>query len=673
LNKRFGSITLGLALIFSMRAGMAAPAGYDPTNLDRTAPPGKDFYQFAVGGWRAAHPIPPEYPEWDASSELEESNRAKLHDLLEADVSADAGGETRQLGDYYSSGMDADAINRAGFEPIKADLDRIEAVNSLADLEKVVAAVHRDEINAFFSFGPDQDARNSGMNLAEINQDGLGLPDRDYYIKTDAKTQAIQRAYRKHVTQTFVLLGETPDVASQHADTVYQYERQIALRSRNNVDLRDPVKNYHRMTLADLEKLAPSFPWSTYLADTGCPSDTPINVSQPEFVRALEQIWTTQPLADTRTYLRWQLVNGVAPWLSDAFVDEDFSFHGKTLKGLQALQPRWKRVLHTIDDTMGEALGKQYVAKWFPPTARAQALSMVQNLKAVLREDLKTLPWMSAATRQKAIEKLDAMHEKIGYPDKWRDYSGLHIDKTSYAGNVLRARQFDFAFHIAQINHPVDRSLWDMTPPTVNAYYNPAMNEIVFPAGILQPPFFDPQQDDALNYGNTGATIGHEMTHGFDDQGCLYDAQGNLKNWWTRQDMAHFQARTVAIQRLFDSYQIGDGLHGNGKLESGEAIADLGGLKIAYRAYEKSLQGKPRTVDANGFTPEQRFFLAYALSWACNDRPEYERLMMLTNPHPLEQFRVRGTVSNLPEFAQAWHLKPSDPMVLPPDKRTEIW
>ncbi|HEY3999931.1 MAG TPA: M13 family metallopeptidase [Candidatus Xenobia bacterium] len=649
---------------------------FDAANLDRAVKPGVDFYQFAVGGWRAHHTIPAELPEWGSFTALDESNREKLHGLLEAaarDRSAPAGSNTRKLGDFYASAMDETAINQAGLTPLQADLAAIDAIQSVGDVEKMVARLHRYEIPVYFGFGSDQDAKNSAMMLAEINQDGLGLPDRDYYLKTDAHTQTVQTAYLKHMARMFALTGDAPDVAAAHANTVYTYEKQLAQASRTKVALRDPVTNYNKKNLAGLTALAPSFPWPAYFQDVGCPSDGPINVGQPEYLRALDKIWSTAPLADTRLYLKWHLIHSTAPCLSSAFVDEDFDFSGKVLKGVTANMARWKRVVRTIDANMGEALGQAYVAKYFPPSAKAHAVRMLHHIKAALRADLQTLAWLSRPTRQKAVEKIDAFQEKIGYPDKWRDYSGLSIEKVPYVQNVLQARQFNFAFDIHKINKPVDRTEWDMSPPTVNAYYNPAMNEIVFPAGILQPPFFDPNRDDAYNYGGIGAVMGHEMTHGFDDQGSLYDRKGNLQNWWTKEDRARFEHRTLLIRKQYSGYEAQPGVFENGPLESGECIADLGGCTLAFRAYEKSLEGKPYTRYANGFTPEQRFFLGFAQIWECNERPEYERLLVATDPHPLARFRVNGTVSNMPAFATAWHLKPGDPMVLPPDKRTEIW
>ncbi|HEY4001324.1 MAG TPA: M13 family metallopeptidase [Candidatus Xenobia bacterium] len=654
----------------------APGGGFDPANLDRQVKPGVNFYMFAVGGWKAHHTIPAELPEWGSFAQLAESNRDKLHGILDEaakDDTAPAGSNTRKLGDYYKSGMDDSAINAAGLTPLQDELTAIDGIASLADLEKVVARLHRQQIPVYFGFGSEQDATNSNMMLAEVAQDGLGLPDRDYYTKTDERSKKVQDAYRQHVARMFVLAGDTAEQAAAHADTVYAYEKRLAAASRTNVALRDPVKNFNRLKLADLQRLAPDFPWTAYFADTGCPPETPVDISQPEFVQTLQKVWAAPSYDDARLYLKWHLLHRMAPYLSDGFVDEDFSFTGKVLRGTEANMPRWKRVVRTIDATMGEALGQSYVARYFPPSAKAHAVRMVHNIKEALREDLATLPWMSPATRKKALAKIDAFQEKIGYPSKWRDYGRLEIGAGPYVTNVMAARQFNFDFDIAKINKPVDRTQWDMSPPTVNAYYNPNMNEIVFPAGILQPPFFDPHRDDAYNYGGIGAVIGHEMTHGFDDQGALYDAQGNLKNWWTKADKAHFDQRTVRIRKEYSSFEAQPGLFEKGDLESGEAIADLGGCTLALRAYEKSLAGKPHTVDANGFTPEQRFFLGFAQIWESNVRPQYERLLVNTDPHPLDRFRVNGTLSNMPTFAQAWHLKPGDPMVLPADKRTEIW
>jgi len=469
----------------------------------------------------------------------------------------------------------------------------------------------------------------------------------------------------------FALIGDPADVSGTEASTVMKIETALATASMKNTDLRDPDKTYHKMTLADLKALTPSFSWDTYFKAVGHPELKTINVGQPDFFKTLDAHLTATSIEDWKTYLRWHLVNSAASGLSEKFVNEDFDFRGKTLTGAKEIQPRWKRCVQAADRNLGEALGQVYVQKYFPPAAKARALEMVHNLLAALKDDLQTLPWMGPETRAQATAKLEAFMLKIGYTDKWRDYSALKIDRNSYAGNVVRAAEFDFARRLNKIGKPVDRTEWGMTPPTVNAYNNSSMNEIVFPAGIMQPPFYDPNADDAVNYGGMGAVIGHEITHGFDDHGSKFDGKGNLKDWWTPEDLNNFNARAKCVSDQFDGYVVEGDLHENGKLVLGESIADLGGLAIAYAAYEKSLQGKPRPPDKDGFTPEQRFFLGWAQVWGANERIEYARLMANTNPHPLGRFRGNGPLSNMAEFAKAFGCKHGDAMVR--EQACKIW
>jgi predicted metalloendopeptidase len=638
--------------------------------------PGDDFYKFADGGWMASHPIPPEYPRWGTFTILAEENTEKLHGILEdaaSDQDAGPSSNTHKLGDFYSSGMDEDAINKAGFDPIKPELERIDAMRTSEDITREVARLHQGGIPVFFGYGSDQDAKNSSLMIADLHQGGLALPDRDYYLKTDDKSKSIQDAYVLHVAKMLTLLGETSEAAAADSHIIFNFEKTLAQNSRTRVQLRDPDTNYNPTSLEGVVQTAPFFRWHTYLRDIHAPLRGIINIGQPDYLKGLQQVWASTPLATIKAYMRWHLLNGTARYLCASLVDEDFEFKGKTLTGAQVNRPRWKRVVSEVDSSMGEALGQLYVAKYFPPAAKAKAKQMVANIRAALGDDLNTLSWMSPQTKEQARKKLEAFTEKIGYPDKWRDYSGLNVDRGPYVMNVWRAREFRFHYEINKIGHKVDRTEWGMTPPTVNAYYNPSMNEIVFPAGILQPPFFNPNADDAVNYGGIGAVIGHEMTHGFDDQGAKFDAQGNLRNWWTPEDQANFQQRVQRIVTEYDGFEAEPGIHENGKLEAGEALADLGGLTLSNRAFQKSLEGKPHPADIDGFTAEQRFFLGFAQVWATNVTPQYARLQVNTDPHPLAQFRVDGTVSNMPAFAQAWHLQSNDPMVLPEDKRCQIW
>jgi predicted metalloendopeptidase len=522
-----------------------------------------------------------------------------------------------------------------------------------------------------FGFRANQDAKDSSQVVGAAWQGGLGLPEREYYLKQDDKSKQLRDAYVKHVAKMFELAGESADAATTEAPTVLGIETSLATASMKNTDLRDPQKTYHRMKMAELQAMTPDFNWESYFRLLGHPELKEISVGQPDFFKALGSQLTASPLADWKTYYRWHLLNSAAPTLPEKFVAEDFEFRGKTLTGAKEIQPRWKRCTQATDRALGEALGQLYVRRYFPPEAKAHALVMVDNLITALHDDLQTLSWMSPDTRAQATGKLEAFAVKIGYPDKWRDYSELQIDRASYFANQRRAAAFEFGRRLAKIGKPVDRTEWGMTPPTVNAYNNSSMNEIVFPAGILQPPFYDPKADDAVNYGGMGAVIGHEITHGFDDHGSEFDGHGNLKNWWKADDLKNFQERATCVQTQFDNYAVDGDLHENGKLVLGESIADLGGLAISYAAYEKSLEGKQRPPDKDGFTPEQRFFLGWAQVWGANERPEFERLMANTNPHPLPRFRGNGPLGNMAEFAKAFGCKKGDAMVR--EQVCKIW
>jgi len=687
MSKRFLSRSSILAVIGVLAVGLAGVGlegsrkavdppkswGFDTANLDRTCKPCDDFYQFAMGGWMKANPIPPEYPIWGSFSQLADRNQKNLREILEAAATskAAAGTNEQKIGDFYSSCMDTTAIDAAGAKPIEPELTQIAAVQTLADLESETARLHKQGVGVLFRFNSTQDAKDSSEVIGAAFQGGLGLPEREYYLKPDEKSEKLREDYVKHVANMFVLLGDSADVSAAEAQTVMKIETALATASMKNTDLRDPDKTYHKMTLAELKALTPGLSWESYFKAVGHPELKQINVAQPDFFKALDAQLTATSIADWKTYLRWHLVNSAAPGLAEKFVKEDFDFRGKTLTGAKEIQPRWKRCVQSTDRNLGEALGQVYVQKYFPPAAKARALEMVHNLLAALRDDLGTLPWMGPETRAQATAKLQAFAVKIGYTDKWRDYSALKIDRRSYAENVVCASEFDFARRLSKIGKPVERTEWGMTPPTVNAYNNSNMNEIVFPAGIMQPPFYDPNADDAVNYGGMGAVIGHEITHGFDDHGSKFDGKGNLKDWWTPEDLKNFQSRAKCVSDQFDGYVVDGDLHENGKLVLGESIADLGGLAIAYAAYEKSLAGKPRPPDRDGFTPEQRFFLGWAQVWGANERLEYARLMANTNPHPLGRFRANGPLSNMAEFAKAFGCKHGEAMVR--EQACKIW
>ena len=661
----------------SAGAKPSSPAshGVDLTILDKTCKPCDDFFHYASGEWLAKNPIPAAYPSWGRFNELAERNRELLHQILEqaaANTQASAGSNEQKIGDFYASCMDEKQINAVGAKPLDAEFARIDAVQSARELQEEVARLQGLGVRALFDFGSTQDEKNSSQVIGGADQGGLGLPDRDYYTKTDDKSRQVRQQYEEHVAKMLALAGEDAAKAATEAKAIVGLETKLADASLTRVERRDPEKTYHKMNRSELLTLTPNWSWEDYFQEIGYTNIDFVDVSAPKFFETMSQALKETPLETWKTYLRWHLVNSTAPYLSDAFVDEDFNFKGRVLQGTQELLPRWKRCVTATDRQLGEALGQIYVQKYFPPEAKARALEMVNHLTEALHDDLQTLPWMGPATRKQALTKLAAFTRKIGYPDKWRDYSAYMVDRGPYALNQMRGAQFEFKRDLNKIGKPVDRNEWGMTPPTVNAYYNSEMNEIVFPAGIMQPPFFDPNADDASNYGAMGAVIGHEMTHGFDDQGRKFDAQGNLRDWWTPEDEKNFNERAACVEKQFDSYVVQDDIHENGKLVLGESIADLGGLNLAYRALQKAEKGKKPAL-IGGLTADQRFFLSYAQIWASNDRPEFERLMVNTNPHPLGRFRAIAAPSNMPEFARAFDCKEGSAMARPPAIRCQIW
>jgi putative endopeptidase len=650
--------------------------GINRADLDTTCAPCQDFYQFATGGWQKQNPIPAAYPRWGSFGALQEQNRETVRSVLEA-AEREAGtsnaptSPTAKIGLYYATCMDSAAADAAGLAPIRPGLRSIDAITSAADVRRQAALLQTRRSAAVFAIGSQQDPKNSLAQILQVAQGGLGMPDRDYYIKTDTGSAKVRAAYLAHIARTLVLAGEDSATAQGEADRVMDLETALARVSRPRAERRDPYAIYHLMPIAGAQALAPHVDWPQWLTDAGVPAVKSLNVADPDFFRALDTLLAKRPISDWRVYLKWHLLNIASPWLGSRFDAESFRMQ-QVLTGVTEQLPRWKRCAAAADAGMGEALGEAYVKLKFPPQAKARAMSMVKNMEAVLREDLSTLAWMSPATRQAAIVKLDAFMNKIGYPDKWRDYSALVVERRPFIENALAAAAFEYRRRIDKIGKPVDRGEWTMTPPTVNAYYSAPLNEVVFPAGIMQPPFFDPGADDAVNYGSFGAVIGHEMTHGFDDEGRKYDAQGNLRDWWTAEDGTRYNERATKVVEQFNGYISIDSLHVNGKLTQGENIADLGGLKIAYAALERSLVGKPRTF-IRGFSPEQRFFLAWARIWAENTRPAFARQLVLIDPHSPGRWRVNGPLSNLPEFASAFKCQPGDPMVRPADQRAEIW
>ncbi len=661
----------------------SARADVTPANFDLTVKPQDDFYRYVNGSYLKNTPIPAAYSSWGSHAELADRNQQAMRKLAEAAAAKGAAGGAieRMVGDFYASGMDEAAINAAGIEPLKWKLAMIDTATTPQAVLVTLAKLHAAGSTGGFTFTASVDSKNSAMMLAELQaHDVLGLPERGYYFKDDEKSEKLRQQYVAHVARMLVLLGDKPEDARTAATAVMALETKLAAHMLSRVQLRDPQATYHKMKLAELTTLTPGIDWPAYFAMTGFPLlDTAgklrcdeFNVTQPDFFQAFDTVLNTTAIADWRAYLRWQLVHDLAPFLSEPFVRENFDFFGKTLTGQQELRDRWKRVVSVTDANLGEALGQLYVAAYFPPEAKVRMEQMIANLRAALREHIQTLEWMDAPTKAKALVKLEAFHAKIGYPEKWRDYSGLEIDRGPYVTNYLRASAFERRRVLAQIGQPVDRSEWFMSAPSVNAYYSPDRNEIVFPAGYLQPPFFDPKGDDAPNYGGIGTSIGHEMTHGFDDEGRQYDSNGNLVDWWTPERAAKFKERSGGIVKQFSAYTVLDGLHVNGELTQGENIADLGGVRIAYAALQKALAGQSREK-IDGFTLEQRFFISWAAKWRRNSRPEAMRLQVNTDPHSPAEFRANGPLSNLDIFYEAFSIPEGAPMRRPAAERVTIW
>ena len=642
----------------------------DVTSMDRNIDPCVDFFQYSCGGWIKRNPIPADQSSWDTYSKMQDENRERLRRILEEAAKPDPNrsASAQKIGDYYSSCMDEKSIDAKGLDPLKADLEEIAQLKSKAELANITASMSHD--NVLFGFGSTQDYRDASKEIAEADQGGLGLPDRDYYLKEDAKSVDLRKAYVAHVQKTFELLGDAPTTAAAEAQTVMRIETALAKGSMTRVERRDPKNLDHKLTAPELEKISPEFQWQVYFTKVGLPSLSSLNVTSPTFFKTMSEELQKESLSDWKIYLRWHLVHAYAPALSSAFVNENFAFFGKTLRGQQELQARWKRCTQGVDNDLGEALGQVYVEKYFSPEDKQQALKMVKEIDAAMAQDIDALPWMSAATKQQALVKLHGMANKIGYPDKWRDYSKLEIVRGDELGNVERARKFEMNRELAKIGKPVDRGEWDMTPPTVNAYYNPQMNDINFPAGVLQPPAFDPTSDAAPNYGDTGGTIGHELTHGFDDEGRQFDAQGNLRDWWTAEDGKEFVKRASCISDQYSTYTIIDDIKINGKLTLGEDVADLGGLLLAYMAWKADTKGQD-LKPIEDLTPDQRFFVGYGQSWCGETRDETKRLRATVDPHSPEKYRTNGVVSNMPEFQEAFHCKAGSPMVNP--NRCRVW
>ncbi|HVP54714.1 MAG TPA: M13 family metallopeptidase [Candidatus Eisenbacteria bacterium] len=663
------------ALAQNASTGSAKPAtvaSFDLTAIDKSIDPCTDFYQYACGTWMKNNPIPPDQSSWGRFNELRERNQTILRGILEKQSAENPARNAidQKIGDYYFSCMDKAAIEAKGTAPVKPYIDRIDAMKEKAELPAVLAGLHRGGVNAFFEFGSEPDFKDSKVNIAAAGQGGLSLPDRDYYFKTDAKSVELREKLEKHIARTFELYGEPPAKAAADAETVMKVETDLAKVSLDRTEQRDPTKIYHKMSTADLQRLTPDFAWNQYITTIQPPSFDSLNVAVPDFVKGMNQVIAANDLDTVKTYLRWHTLRGASPVLPKAFVEEDFDFYGKTLRGAKELRPRWKRCVQYTDSDLGEALGQAYVAEAFPPEAKARTLKMVHELEAALKQDITELSWMTPDTKKQALEKLSRIDDKIGYPDKWRDYSSLQIVRGDAMGNSVRANQFEFNRQLKKIGKPVDRSEWGMTPPTVNAYYNPLENNINFPAGILQPPFYDQQADDAVNFGGIGMVIGHELTHGFDDEGSQFDADGNLKNWWTPKDKEEFNKLEQCFVDEYDSFVAVDDVHLKGKLTLGENTADNGGLRISHMALLDVLGTTP-TKEIDGYTPEQRFFISFGQIWCQNQTPQTARLQALSNEHSTGKYRVNGTVSNMSAFAKAFGCKPNAPMIRKPACR--VW
>ena len=630
--------------------------------LDRTVDPCVDLFTFSCGKWIQSNPIPPDQSSWGIYNKLQDDNLKQLRELLEATSapSPARSSNAQKIGDYYASCMDETAIDALGIKPLQPELLRIEQLQAKKDLATVVASMIGE--GTPFRIDSEQDFKDSSVVTAAVDQRGLGLPDRDYYLKQDQKSKDLRAAYVAHVQKMFELLGDKPELAATEAQSAMKIETALARGSMTRVDRRDPKKIYHFMSVAELEKLTPAFGWKEYFRQIGLSGITSLNVAVPEFFKTLNSQIEQQDLATWKSYLRWHAIHANATSLSSAVVNENFNFFGKTLQGKEQLPPRWKRCTNDVDDDLGEALGQVYVEKYFSPEAKQQVLEIVQGIQKAMDADIHSLPWMSEETKRRALEKLQSMANKIGYPDKWRDYRQLEIKRGDHMGNSLRARRFEFDRDLAKIGKPVDRQEWQMTPPTVNAYYDPQKNDINFPAGILQPPLFDPKSDAAPNYGNAGSTIGHELTHGFDDEGRQFDAQGNLKDWWTTIDGKEFDRRASCISDQYSQYTVIDDIKINGKLTLGEDVADLGGTLLAYLAWKEATKDQKRE-SIDGFTPDQRFFIAYGQQWCSSNKDETKRLRAAIDPHSPDQYRANGVVSNMPEFREAFHCKPGQPMV----------
>lgn len=650
-------------------------AAINPANMDTTVAAGTDFYEYACGGWIKNNPLKPEYARFGTFDQLLENNQEQLRVLIE-ELSAtphEAGSVAGKIGALYAMGLDSTKLNADGVAPIKEELAAINALATKSDVSKMVATLHKEGMAPFFALFVDADEKNSAMNIVQLYQAGIGMGDRDYYLLEDEGSAKMRDAYRAYINKLFTLAGSSPEQADAAVDAVMKIEKAIAEISYGREDLRDSQKNYNKLPYEDFKKIESPLDWDVYFESMGLAGLKELDAKQINFYKDMSEALRNTTVDEQKYYLAFNLLSAAAPYLSDDFVDADFEFYGKVMSGKQEQQPRWKRSLNTVNGALGEAVGEMYVEKYFPASSKEKMLTLVGNLQTALSERINGLEWMSDTTKAKAQEKLAAFTVKIGYPDKWRDYSGLEIKDDSYWANVRRSNIFDMAYQLADVDKPVDKSRWHMNPQTVNAYYNPTTNEICFPDAILQPPFFNPDADDAVNYGAIGVVIGHEMTHGFDDQGRNYDKDGNLIDWWTAEDAVRFKERADKLVDQYDQIIVIDTLHANGRFTLGENIADHGGLLVAHQAYLNSLKGKETPAPIDGFTNEQRFFLGYATLWGQNIRPEEIRRRTKIDPHSLGKWRVNAALRNIAPFYAAFDIKEGDPMFMAPADRVVIW
>lgn len=652
-------------------------AGIDVAGMDPAVRAQDDFYQYANGRWLAHATIPADKSSYSMFTEVSDRTLDQLHGIVDEaarSMSAPASSEARKVGDLYASFMDEPAIEKAGLKPLAAELARLDALRSKAQLPALLAHYSRIDVTTPYDISVGPDARDSTKYAVGIDQSGLGLPDRDYYLRDDdARLKATREKYQAHIARMLELAGDSGAHAKREAADILALETAIARAQWTKVELRDPVKTYNKTPYSKLPGLMPGWGWNSYLEAAGIAHRADyVIVGEPSYFEALDRLVRDTPLSVWKSYFRWHLLSTFAPLLPRAFVDEDFAFYGGVLRGTPENQPRWKRGVRLVDGAMGEGLGKLYVAKYFPPESKARMQTLVANLLAAYRRDIDALDWMGPQTKKEAQTKLARLSTKIGYPNRWRDYSALSIVRGDLIGNVIRASEFEYHRQISKLGKPIDREEWEMTPQTINAYYRPDLNEIVFPAAILQPPFFDPQADDAANYGAIGAVIGHEMSHGFDDQGSQYDASGNLRDWWTKADHERFAAKTAALVAQYDAAEPLKGYHVNGKLTLGENIADNSGLAIAYKAYRIALNGAPAPV-IDGFTGAQRFYIAFSQVWRGKMRDAMLVMLLKADPHSPEAVRATLPLKNQPAFYTAFDLKPGDRMYLPPAQRVIIW